>query len=196
MQLLETMKVEADGNIPLLERNLARISSSALVFGFACEVEELRAAILQKAKSDRETMFRLLLARDGAFELHLKPMIPFGISRLGLAARRVNSADRWLYHKTTNRTIYEGATDAILINERGEATETGIANIAVLRNGQWVTPAISCGLLPGTRRAQLLEEGAIVEGIILAKDLVPGETVRFFNGRGVFEAPFGAILAT
>jgi branched-subunit amino acid aminotransferase/4-amino-4-deoxychorismate lyase len=190
MQLLETMKVEPDGTIPLLERNLARISASAQVLGFSCEVGALRAAILEKAKADRNTMFRLLLARDGAFELQLKPMIPFGISRLGLAARRVNSADPMLYHKTTNRTIYEGATDAILVNERGEATETGIANIAVLRDGRWVTPAVGCGLLPGTRRAQLLDEGAIVEGIVRAKDLVAGETIRFFNGRGVFEAIF------
>ncbi|MEO5924314.1 MAG: aminotransferase class IV [Bryobacteraceae bacterium] len=190
MQLLETMKVGADGTIPLLERNLARISASAYVLGFRCDVDELRAAILRKAEASRDTMFRLILSRDGAFELQLKLMIPFGISRLGLASRVVNSSDPMLYHKTTNRVLYEGATDAILVNQRGEATETGIANIAVLRNGRWVTPPVSCGLLPGTRRAQLLEAGELVEGVVPVKDLVAGETVRFFNARGVFEAVF------
>jgi branched-subunit amino acid aminotransferase/4-amino-4-deoxychorismate lyase len=184
------MKVGADGTIPLLERNLARMSASAQVLGFRCDVEALRSAILEKAKTERATMFRLLLARDGAFELQLKPVIPLGISRLGLAARVVSSSDPMLRHKTTNRVLYEGATDALLVNERGEVTETGIANIAVLRDGKWVTPPVSCGLLPGTRRAQLLDQGEIVEGVVRVKDLVAGELIRFFNGRGVFEAVY------
>jgi branched-subunit amino acid aminotransferase/4-amino-4-deoxychorismate lyase len=193
MKLLETMRVEAGGAVPLLDRHLARIANSAQILGFLCRSAELRAAIEQEAiKQNEPTMFRLLLARDGAFELQLKPLTPLGITHLHLAERIVNSADPMLRHKTTDRAIYEGATDAILVNERGEATETGIANIAVLRNGRWVTPPIACGLLPGTRRAQLLEDGEIVEGIIRTDALVEGETVRHFNARGVFEAAFSA----
>ena len=108
---------------------------------------------------------------------------------------RVNSRDPFLYHKTTNRGIYEEArrdcdieTDAILINERDEITETTIANIAVYRDRQWITPALSSGLLPGVGRAELLARGDILEGVIHIDDLMPGEPIRCFNAlRGVFD---------
>ena len=117
--------------------------------------------------------------------------------RLKLSSVRVNSDDVFLYHKTTNRGVYEAArrecddeTDAILINERGEITETTITNVAAFRNGRWVTPQVSCGLLPGTMREELLARGEIVEGVIRADDVEPGELIRCFNAlRGVFDVP-------
>jgi branched-subunit amino acid aminotransferase/4-amino-4-deoxychorismate lyase len=54
-------------------------------------------------------------------------------------------------------------------------------NIAVFREGRWVTPQVSCGLLSGVMREELLERGEIVEGVILARELQPGEAVRCFN---------------
>ncbi len=196
MELLETMRVEAGGATPLLDRHLARIANSAPILGFLCDSASLRAAIEQQAIKQKEpVVFRLLLARAGSHELQVKPPPATQITRLVLAQVRVNSADPMLRHKTTSRGIYDAAraglppdTDAILVNERGEATETTIANIAVLRGGQWTTPPISCGVLPGTMRAQLLEEGEIVEG---QHSLVPGESIRCFNAvRGVFDVSF------
>jgi para-aminobenzoate synthetase/4-amino-4-deoxychorismate lyase len=204
-QLLETMRVEPDGTIRLLARHLERLGRSARYFGYACD-EGLPGAILEKAAQQSEAaMFRLLLARDGSYELQRKPLpAPGKPSRLVKARLRVNSAEPLLGHKTTARGVYERAaegfdadTDVILVNERGEATETTIANIAVLRGNQWITPKLSCGVLPGTMRAQLLDEGQIVEGLVRADDLVPGETIRCFNAvRRVFDVPFEDILAT
>jgi branched-subunit amino acid aminotransferase/4-amino-4-deoxychorismate lyase len=187
MELLETMRVEAGGAIPLLDRHLARMANSAQILGFLCHSADLRAAIEREAiKQNEAVVFRLLLARDGKHELQVKPLPTGPITRLVLAQVRVNSADPMLRHKTTARAIYDQAraglppdTDAILMNERGEATETTIANIAVLRDGVWTTPQLSCGALPGTLRAQLLEEGKIVEGVIA--DFISGERIRCFN---------------
>jgi para-aminobenzoate synthetase/4-amino-4-deoxychorismate lyase len=204
-QLLETMRVEADGTIRLLARHLERLGRSARYFGYACDAG-LPGAILEATAQQSEAgMFRLLLARDGSFELQRKPLPKPGTpSHLVKARLRVNSADPILSHKTTARGIYEQArsgcdadTDVILINERGEATETTILNIAVLRGNQWVTPKLSCGVLPGTMRAQLLDEGQIVEGVVRADQLTPGEAIRCFNAiRGVFDVRFEDILAT
>lgn len=190
MNLLETMLVEAGGTISLLERHLTRVAASADVLGFRCDVGMLRAALLREAASNPDIMLRLLLARDGGFEVQHKPLTPLGITHLRLAAQQVNSADPMLRHKTTNRAIYKGAADAILVNQRGEATETGIANIAAMRNGRWTTPPVDCGLLPGTRRAELLALGEVEEGILQANALVAGEIIRYFNARGVFQASF------
>ena len=52
-----------------------------------------------------------------------------------------------------------GFDDVLLYNERGEVTESTIANLVVEIGGALLTPPIACGLLPGTLRAHLLEEG-------------------------------------
>ena len=102
MELLETMRVEAGGAIPLLDRHLARIANSAQILGFLCHSAELRAAIKREAIKQKESVvFRLLLARDGSHELQVKPMPTNQITRLVLAPTRVNSADPMLRHKTT-----------------------------------------------------------------------------------------------
>jgi para-aminobenzoate synthetase / 4-amino-4-deoxychorismate lyase len=199
--LLETMRVEAGGSIPLLPRHLERLGRSARFFGFTYDPDGIPAAILEAASRQTEpAVFRLLLSKEGDYQVQVKPPPSPGVpSRLVLAKLRVNSADPMLRHKTTGRGVYERAregcdasTDVILINERGEVTETSIANIAVLREGRWVTPPVSCGVLPGTMRAQLLDESKIVEGVIRADELVPGEAIRCFNAvRGVFDVPFG-----
>jgi branched-subunit amino acid aminotransferase/4-amino-4-deoxychorismate lyase len=195
MDLLETMRVEAGGAMPLLERHLERIANSAQILGFLCHSAELRVAIERAAiKQDEPVVFRLLLSRDGAHELQVKPLPTIQITRLVIAHTRVDSADPMLRHKTTARALYDNAragsppdTDVILVNERGHATEATIANIAVQRDGRWITPPISCGLLPGVMRAQLLHEGEIVEGVI--SELLAGESIRCFNAvRGLYDA--------
>ncbi|MGM0399983.1 MAG: aminotransferase class IV, partial [Chloroflexota bacterium] len=76
-------------------------------------------------------------------------------------------------HKTTRRQVYDTARaacpdgdDVLLWNERGEITETCIANVIVERDGELLTPPVECGLLPGTFRAHLLDQGQVREEII------------------------------
>lgn len=199
------MRVEAGGGMPLLSRHLQRIDASARRLGYVCDVESMHQSILAQASQQGDAkVFRLLLTRDGTYQLQVKIPPSGRFSRLVLAPGAIDSRNPMLYHKTTARAIYEQAragcdseTDVILVNQRGEATETSIANIAVLRDGKWVTPLVCCGLLPGTMRAQMLEEGQIVEGIIRVEELKPGETIRCFNAvRGIFDVPFEDILAS
>ena len=61
--------------------------------------------------------------------------------------------------------------DILLFNERNELTEFTIGNLVVEMNGELFTPPISCGLLAGTFRAQLLETHQIKERVILKNEL-------------------------
>jgi para-aminobenzoate synthetase/4-amino-4-deoxychorismate lyase len=61
----------------------------------------------------------------------------------------------------------------LLVNDRGEVTESTIANVAVKLDGRWWTPPIDAGLLPGTNRAILLREGTLAERRIALEQL-PG----------------------
>jgi para-aminobenzoate synthetase/4-amino-4-deoxychorismate lyase len=89
-------------------------------------------------------------------------------ARLGLASRPVDPASPFLLHKTTNRTQQErdrspAYDEMILWNPDRDVTEAMTANIVADLDGRLVTPPIACGLLAGTLRAELLDQGTIVE---------------------------------
>lgn len=58
----------------------------------------------------------------------------------------------------------------MLLNPASEITETTISNIAFrfgsAEGGPFITPKTDCGLLEGVMRAELLEKGELVEGVV------------------------------
>jgi len=123
----------------------------------------------------------LIVAAEGGIEIQAYPLDKAESDRpkrIMLAKNPVNSADVFLYHKTTYRRLYEtaqndcpGSEDVLLWNERGELTESCIANLVVEIDGELFTPPVDCGLLPGTFRAWLHEQGKIKERILKVEDL-------------------------
>jgi para-aminobenzoate synthetase/4-amino-4-deoxychorismate lyase len=108
--------------------------------------------------------------------------------RLELAEWPVRSDDVLLWHKHTDRQRYDrhraarpAADDVILWNERGQVTETTVANLAVYLGGHWYTPALSCGLLPGVERARLLAAGALTEREIDVDELAGAEELAVLS---------------
>ncbi|BGP12373.1 hypothetical protein JCM10213v2_000289 [Rhodosporidiobolus nylandii] len=65
--------------------------------------------------------------------------------------------------------------DVIIFNRAGEVTETSISNVAfpfsINPAAFFVTPSSSCGLLEGVQRADLLEKGEVVEGVIKVDEM-------------------------
>ncbi len=196
-QLLETMLWE-DGEIFLLERHLKRLAESVEYFDFTIDLEEIRDKV-GGLIFDEPKRVRLLLSKDGKFEVQ-----SFGLKRLeasstlAVARKSVDSGDVFLCHKTTNRAVYEKASsfakatadkkadfpdadDVLLYNERGEVTESCIANVVVELDGRKVTPPVSCGLLAGTFRGDLLEHGEIEEGIVTLDDLRRADAIWLIN---------------
>jgi para-aminobenzoate synthetase/4-amino-4-deoxychorismate lyase len=193
-RLIETMRVSETGDVPLLDRHLHRLRHSARYFSFKYDSDKVREQIVEAAPR-KLACLRLMLSKTGDVEISSGPLPTGHFERLQFSGVRVNSKDPFLYHKTTKREIYEEArrgcepdTDVILINEHGELTETTITNIAVFRDSVWITPALSCGLLPGVERAELLAREEIVEGVIHPEDLNSSDPIRCFNAlRGIFD---------
>ncbi|MEM7094891.1 MAG: aminotransferase class IV [Actinomycetota bacterium] len=112
---------------------------------------------------------------------------------LGLAPSDRHDARRQrrrapLYFKTTARDRYDAAKarfphapDVILWNERGEVTETTIGNLVLELDGEWLTPTTSSGLLPGTFRAELLEQETIRERVITLDELARARRIWMIN---------------
>ena len=76
-------------------------------------------------------------------------------------------------------------------NERGEVCEGTITNIFVDAGdgGALLTPAQSCGLLPGVLRADMLETGKAVEAVLSVGDLQAAKALFVGNSlRGLIRA--------
>ena len=168
-QLFESMLLE-DGEYFLLGRHLERLKGSAEYFGFRFPEAEIKSALEDIKKTSGAFKVRLDLWKDGQIETQISQIENADLVRgVALAVTPVDSSDRFLYHKTTLRDYY--SEDVIFWNERGEVTESRIANLVVPMDGQLYTPPVSSGLLPGTFRAELLAEGKIKERVITVAEL-------------------------
>jgi para-aminobenzoate synthetase/4-amino-4-deoxychorismate lyase len=182
-QLLETMLWKPKSGYFLLEDHLKRLLDSATYFGYQVSILQIRRLLEQESSrfSKDPHKIRLLVDEEGQVNIESSPFILERRTRpliVGLAKEPVQSQDLFFYHKTTNRQIYVQARaenpdwdDVIFWNERGEITESTIANVVIQLENDLVTPPIESGLLAGTYRNHLLEEGEIEERIIGLDDL-------------------------
>jgi len=208
-QLFETTCATRAEGIRHLDRHVARLQRSADAFGFRFDADALRGAIDARCAAldgDGPYRMKLALAKDGALEIvgaPLKPL-PDGPAGVLLAADHgfapTHADDALLQHKTTRRADYDrawqaaealGCFDMLFVNERGEVTEGGRSNLFVKLDGQWVTPPLSCGVLPGVMRGVLLDDPSFgaTERVVTRDDLARAQALLLTNAlRGAVDA--------
>jgi para-aminobenzoate synthetase / 4-amino-4-deoxychorismate lyase len=172
----------------LLERHLRRLGESAEYFGFPSDQRRVRDALGRSvSRAAGSLRVRLRLTSTGVPAVECTPLqVGSAPVRVKLAASPVSRDDVFLYHKTTNRLVYDrarlaDADDVLLWNEEGELTESTIANLVVELDGVRVTPPVECGLLAGTLRGELLDRGEIGERIVGVDDLRRATRVWLIN---------------
>jgi para-aminobenzoate synthetase/4-amino-4-deoxychorismate lyase len=179
-ELLETTVWRPGCGFRLLDRHLHRLRESAEYFDFPCDLTTVRDAMEQAVAGSAEALrIRLRLSKDGEVRIDRQPFVPDTREylRVGLADAPVNSADVFLFHKTTNRAVYDAARrlafdEMILWNTHGEVTEALTGNIvAEFDDGRRVTPPVESGLLAGTMRADLLAGEWMQEAVVTIEDL-------------------------
>ncbi len=197
--LLETLLWNAEEGFFLLSGHLERLEQSARYYGFAVDMPAVRLELEHLAAGLTHTLqkVRLLVTREGRITLESEalPRPDATPPHVALAPRPIDSSNPFLYHKTTNRGLYEAARaarpgydDVLLFNEKGEATESTIANLAVEIEGKLCTPPVRCGLLPGTLRAELLERGELFERAITVEEMLRSPRVFLLNSvRGMYQ---------
>lgn len=203
-ELIETMLYDGDKCFWLLDYHLKRLETSAAYFGFTCDLDAVRAALARAVAdhSGERLRVRLLLDEDGRISVTAAPQPPQtagAVMRYVVSDTRLSSSDLFLYHKTTRRYLYDsewehfskslGADEVIYLNERGELAEGSRTTIFVLRDGKLLTPPSAAGLLPGTLRQSLIDEGRAVEAILRLPDLAGAEAIYLGNSvRGLVRA--------
>lgn len=211
-QLIETMLWQ-DGEFYLLDLHLKRLEESAKYFQFSYDKDQLIHALELESKafqSKEKYRVRLLLHKDGVFAIS-SAKIDDGKKSKGkrviFSPVRTDSDNIFLYHKTTNRELYNrefqrvrslGYYDVLFLNCKGEVTEGAISNIIIKacprakrRNrDKFYTPPIRCGLLDGVYRRHLFdrEDFPLEEKVLFEQDILNAEKLYLTNSvRGMVE---------
>lgn len=188
--LLESVLL-SNGQYFLLRNHLNRLEKSSKYFQFKMDKNGIGQALQQYAQQfpTGDYKIRLLLKQDGTFSIEGQKVSKFQEPlKVTLADEPITSSDIFLYHKTTNRQIYTQfkkrnpeVFDVLLWNERRELTEFTNGNVVLELDNRFVTPKVESGLLAGTFRESLLEEGKIQEKILTIDDLKKSKNVWFIN---------------
>ncbi|MCK5849533.1 MAG: aminotransferase class IV, partial [Kiritimatiellae bacterium] len=190
--LLETILWDVDDGYFLLDAHVRRLMGSAEYFDYKLSASFVLDRLQGFSKEiDKEScVVRLLVSRKGVLKLETRAL-PDSVDKVfdvELAGAPVDVSDPFLYHKTTNRSVYENAKaacadcdDVILYNEQGEITEGTIANVVLNMGGRLLTPPVSSGLLAGTFRDHLIEAGEIEEQVLSLEDLSAADEIFLVN---------------
>lgn len=194
--IIETVLWE-NGSYFLLEAHLNRLKKSATHFSFSYDKDVIMRAFgkLQETfDPQKKYRVRLVMNRSGMPKITSRVLLEASSDsqKIVISETRVDKTDILLYHKTTNRETRDselqkfrkkGIFDVIFMNEQNEITEGAISNIIIHKNGKYLTPPVSCGLLNGIYRQCLLENGEfnMEEKILSEQDLTSCEKIFLCN---------------
>ncbi len=199
-QLIETLRWSPTSGFFLLDRHMERLKASAIYFNFPFEATKLQQQLdrVQITWGQTVKKVRLLLNSYGNMRIEAETInsIPAGLLPTpfdnplpaDFAAFPINTRDVFLYHKTTRRDVYTAAHASrpgipyvLLWNIDRELTEFTTANLVIRLGNELLTPPVSCGLLPGTFRSELLAQGIVKEISIRRIDLESAQEIWAVN---------------
>lgn len=197
LKLIETLAWDGQ-RLVRLPLHLARLAASAQALGWGCDLAVVEAA-LRAAVPKAAARMRLTLDAAGRVEVQAAALPAAKPQwRVGLAAERLSSDDPWLALKSTQRPAYdaaraslpEGLDEVILCNERGEVCDGSITTVFFDRGDGLCTPPLSCGVLPGVLRAEMLTARTVREAVLRAADLADVQLWVGNSLRGLIPAVF------
>ena len=199
--LIETLRWQPEEGFIRLRLHLARLSRSARRIGFPEPMHVV--AKLEEAVRDEKGPCRIRLTFDGQgwIDVTTAPFTALPqdtVWKLRIAGTRLDSTDKLLRIKTTRRAVYETARaeftpqqadEVILLNERQDVCEGTITSV-FLDDGSGIlrTPPISCGLLAGVLRTELICQRKARVGRITLDDLENGMLYVGNSLRGLIRA--------
>ena len=179
--IFETIKT-VGGQPWALSRHMRRALNSARRNDQPFPNEDLiRSAVAETIAANPFSIgrLRLLFGIDGSLRathqvyLEIETSANLGVRQL---TEEVSGPVEKRYPYTKNLKIVAeaksaGFDDYLLVNSDGFITETAIANLVFQLDGEWITPPLSDGVLPGVMRALLVEKNDVTVRRIRATQL-------------------------
>lgn len=188
-QLLETFRC-VNRCLALKEYHLQRLRHAVEYFGWTWHADHVETALARAAADlPGAGILRLRYFADGTAVVEPRALTPLhGPLTWDFAAEPMPPTDVWTTFKTTQRSRYDARHpadspwfDHLLYNAAGEVTEFTRGNLVVRLDGRLWTPALRCGLLPGTFRQWLLDRGVIAERVLTREAVLRAEQWWFIN---------------
>ncbi|MDP8260565.1 MAG: bifunctional anthranilate synthase component I family protein/class IV aminotransferase [Candidatus Gygaella obscura] len=198
-KLIETILFSQKEKYFLLDYHFKRLSESASFFDYSFKASMIKDKLNSYAKrlklNSCPYKVRLLLSKQGKIQLtHSRLNTNRESLYVKISPERIDPSNIFLYHKTTNRSIYDrglrksrasGLFDFIYLNQKNEICESSIGNVVIKKGSFFFTPPISCGLLPGVYRDFLISKSLlknrIKEKILFMEDLVNCDKIFIIN---------------
>ena len=204
--LFETIRFQAS-EAQNLKGHFGRLSSSAKALGisftrsFSSFSNEIQTSINDSGMTRGQVRYQVL--KEGATSTsqiqvktnrYTKPMYDEGF-KLTFSEAVKSSTAILVNHKTSNylenllavrQAQSSGFDEALFLNEEAHLTEGAYTNLFFIKGNEVYTPDLSCGLLKGTMRAQVIEvlkqEGIQIEtGHYKTADLQSADLVFVTN---------------
>jgi branched-chain amino acid aminotransferase len=179
--VFETIKT-VDNKPWALSRHMRRAVSSAQRLGIAIPTEDyVRDSVERLLEHERfeEGVLRLSFSSDGNWSAaHISYEGWSNGAHVVTYKKQVPTIKQPIksfpYDHRTNifsEVKAQGADEAIVLNEQGQVSEGSVTNLLFLLDGDWITPPISDGVLPGVMRALVIEYCGVLVRSISASDL-------------------------
>ncbi|HSV43883.1 MAG TPA: chorismate-binding protein, partial [Candidatus Bathyarchaeia archaeon] len=195
--LIETM-LWKNGGLVYGPQHLKRLKNSARELGIKCKtwsISGVWAEMLTQLRCRPQAMVRFIMDQNGAccFEIHTRGLSQSkGACLVRISNVILDAQNVWLRHKTTYRPWYEATMkkisgkkvwDELFFNQHGQLCEGARSNVFVRLGTQLYTPPVSCGLLPGILRQDLLAQGKCQERMLTRNDVLNAD--ELFCGNSV-----------
>lgn len=195
--IIETILWE-NGGYFLRDPHMVRLEKSLRHFSFPYNRAKIEQALEERTGSfdmSHKYRMRLLLEKTGKLIVEDEKLVssmPGCLEKITVSNVEIDKTDIFLYHKTTNRSLYDrelakcrtnGFFDIIFLNKEREVTEGTITNVVTRSGSDYWTPPVSSGLLPGVYREYLLENGELPlkEKVLHLEDLLAADELFMIN---------------
>ncbi len=193
--VIETFRRLPNGKIPRGDLHEARLKT---------QIGSKAASAIKRVKgikSDLDAHIRIV-ARDEEIDPHIVPFADLQTPLwLGLSRYPLTPEVQETQYKTTARDFYDGerarvkaligSDEVIFVNENGELCEGSFTSLFIKSKKSLLTPDLSCGLLPGVLRQDLINSGQAREVKLTLKDIKTADAIYVGNSlRGLMPAKF------
>ncbi len=177
-----------------LSDHVKRINASLEAFGIERRLTETCLSQLIRSNSWRNTVLKIVISEANA--IAITRSIPYtekhyedGFS-LTQSAVTKSTHSAFVAHKSLNygENIWalkaaknEGYNDCLFSNEFGNITESTLANLFIIEDGQLITPPLSDGLLPGIIRSKIIDNFNVKQEAITPERILKCEGAFLTN---------------
>lgn len=190
-EIFETMLWS--GHYHWLEEHLQRLENSCAYFSVPFDKQEIirRLEAMRYQATDYRVRLSLNLAGEITVVSTPLPQRGWGSKlRVLVGEQLIDETSCYQYHKTDRRQHYDqgfelalkhGFAELLFFNQQHKLAEGAISNVFLMINGEWLTPSLACGLLPGVWRQYEIDQLGALEAEIDWDMMLSAERIRIGN---------------